>query len=87
MKFTIQDLTPRARHEGVAMFGLGPTELVIILIIALVIFGPSRLPKVAESLGESVRNFRKVKDSTGNIQKDVRNSIEDAVLGPSEPKK
>jgi len=68
------------------MFGLGPTELVIILIIALIIFGPSRLPKVAQSLGESVRNFREVKDSTTNIQKDVRKSIEDAVLGPSEPK-
>jgi hypothetical protein len=34
-----------------------------------------------------VRNFRQVKDSTGNIQKDVRKSIEDAVLGPSKPKK
>lgn len=77
----------QSRDAGVAMFGLGPTELVIILIIALVIFGPSRLPKVAESLGETVRNFRQVKDSTSDIKKGVQKSLEDVVLGPSETKK
>lgn len=39
--------------------GLGPTELVIILVILLLIFGGSRLPQLAKGLGESVRNFKR----------------------------
>jgi sec-independent protein translocase protein TatA len=39
--------------------GLGPTELIIILVILLLIFGGSRLPSLAKGLGESVRNFKK----------------------------
>lgn len=38
--------------------GLGPTELVIILVILLVLFGGSRLPSLAKGLGESIRNFK-----------------------------
>ncbi|MCL5023765.1 MAG: twin-arginine translocase TatA/TatE family subunit [Nitrospirae bacterium] len=41
------------------MFGLGIPELVIVLVIALVVFGPSRLPSVGKSLGEAIRGFRK----------------------------
>jgi sec-independent protein translocase protein TatA len=39
--------------------GLGPTELFIILVIVMLIFGASRLPKLARSLGESSREFKK----------------------------
>jgi sec-independent protein translocase protein TatA len=38
---------------------IGAPELIIILIIALVVFGPGKLPDVAQSLGKSVREFRK----------------------------
>ncbi len=38
---------------------IGTNELVIILIIVLLIFGPRRLPDFAESLGKSIRKFRK----------------------------
>ena len=41
------------------MGGLGPTELIIILVIVMLIFGASRLPKLARSLGESSREFKK----------------------------
>ncbi len=40
------------------MFGLQPIHLILILIIALVIFGPSRLPDLGRSLGESINEFR-----------------------------
>jgi TatA/E family protein of Tat protein translocase len=40
-------------------FNIGPGELIIILIIALVVLGPGKLPDVAASLGKSVREFRK----------------------------
>ncbi|HEY5532295.1 MAG TPA: twin-arginine translocase TatA/TatE family subunit [Candidatus Anoxymicrobiaceae bacterium] len=69
------------------MFGLGPTEMVVILVIALLIFGPTRLPKVAQSLGESVRNFRDSKDQVDEVKKGVQKHLEDMVLGPSETKK
>jgi sec-independent protein translocase protein TatA len=40
------------------MFGLGITELLVILVIVVVIFGPSRLPKVGQALGSSIRGFK-----------------------------
>ena len=41
------------------MFGLGYQELLIILVIVLVLFGASRLPDLARSLGTSVKEFKK----------------------------
>ncbi|MFO7264948.1 MAG: twin-arginine translocase TatA/TatE family subunit [Limnochordales bacterium] len=41
------------------MFGIGAMELVVILILALIIFGPSKLPEVGRAIGRSVREFRK----------------------------
>lgn len=40
------------------MFGFGPTELLIILVIVIVIFGASRLPQIGEGLGKGIKNFR-----------------------------
>ncbi len=39
--------------------GLGTTELIIILVIVLVIFGAGRLPEVGGALGKGIRNFRR----------------------------
>ncbi len=39
--------------------GIGASELVVILVIALLIFGPSRLAEIGSSLGKAVRDFRK----------------------------
>ena len=41
------------------MFGLGYQELLIILVIVLILFGASRLPELARSLGSSVKEFKK----------------------------
>ena len=41
------------------MFGLGFQELLIILIIALVIFGPGKLPQIGSGLGKAIRDFKK----------------------------
>jgi len=40
-------------------FNLGPGELIIILVIALLILGPGKLPDVGSALGKSIREFRK----------------------------
>ncbi|HEX3010441.1 MAG TPA: twin-arginine translocase TatA/TatE family subunit [Syntrophomonadaceae bacterium] len=49
------------------MFGLignfGPWELVLILVIVLVIFGPGKLPQVGQSLGKALQNFKKAKEN------------------------
>jgi TatA/E family protein of Tat protein translocase len=61
----------RSRHEverQAMPFNIGPGELIIVLIIALIVVGPGRLPDVGSALGKSIREFRKaatdVKDST-----------------------
>lgn len=41
------------------MFGLGTTELVVILIIALIIFGAGKLSSIGTGLGEAIKNFKK----------------------------
>ena len=41
------------------MFGLKMSELVIILVIALVLFGGAKLPQLGSSLGQAIRNFKK----------------------------
>jgi len=51
------------------MFGIGSTELIIILIVALIVIGPAKLPEMAKSLGKALGEFRRV--ST-----DVKRTIE-----------
>ena len=41
------------------MFGLGVQELLIILVIALVLFGPGKLPQIGSGLGKAIRDFKK----------------------------
>jgi sec-independent protein translocase protein TatA len=41
------------------MFGLGVTELIIILVIVVVLFGASRLPEIGRGVGEAIKNFKK----------------------------
>ena len=51
------------------MFGLGTTELIIILILVLVIFGAGKLPQVGGALGKGLRNF---KDGVKDIDEDEK---------------
>ena len=50
-------------------FNIGPGELIIVLIIALIVVGPGKLPDVGAALGKSIREFRRasadIKESTG----------------------
>ena len=48
-------------------FNIGPMELVVVLVIALVVLGPKKLPEVGKSLGKGMREF---KDSLSNISAD-----------------
>lgn len=54
---------------GIIMFGgrLGIVELILILVVALVIFGPAKLPEIGKAVGKSLKEFKK---ETGNIMGD-----------------
>lgn len=40
--------------------GIGPMELIIVLVIALIVFGPKRLPDLGRSLGSGMREFKEL---------------------------
>lgn len=42
------------------MFGIGSTELLVILVVALIVLGPKNLPKMAQTLGKAMGQFQKV---------------------------
>lgn len=54
------------------MPNIGPLEIVIILIIALVIFGPKRLPELGRSMGRGIREFKNSVTSDSKDDDDVR---------------
>jgi TatA/E family protein of Tat protein translocase len=54
------------------MFGLGWQELLIILIIALIIFGPRKLPEIGKSIGQAINGFREsTKKATTEAKKEI----------------
>jgi sec-independent protein translocase protein TatB len=53
------------------MFGLGFGEIVVILVLALLLFGPKKLPEVAKQLGKGLRDFQKATDDLkGQFEKE-----------------
>jgi len=44
------------------VFGLGGSELLIVFVIILLVFGPSQIPKMARGLGQAMREFRKAQN-------------------------
>ena len=61
---------------------LGPTELIIILVIVLLLFGSTRLPKLAKSLGEASREFKK---GTNDREEEEAKATQSAPTGPTTP--
>jgi Tat protein translocase TatB subunit len=49
------------------MLNIGPPELILIFVIALVIVGPQRLPELARTVGKGLREFRKMQDEVKDL--------------------
>lgn len=49
--------------------GIGPMELIVVLVIALVVFGPKRLPDLGRSLGGGMREFKN--SITGGVDREA----------------
>ncbi len=59
-------------------FGLGTSELVIILVIALLVFGAKRLPEIGSSVGKGIRDFKR-------SLREVEHTIESGDQAPPKP--
>jgi len=55
--------------------GIGPAELIFILVIALIVFGPKRLPEIGRTLGKTMREFRSVSEE---LTSQLREELETA---------
>ena len=73
------------------MFGnIGPTELILIFVIALLVFGPKKLPEIGRSVGKALREFKKTSEEIKSrieeeidaseikdIRKDIQSGVDD----------
>jgi sec-independent protein translocase protein TatB len=58
------------------MFGIGMPELVVIMVVALIVLGPKRLPDVARALGKALAEFRRVTEDVNREFEQARSMIE-----------
>ena len=58
---------------------LGTTELMVVLLVALIIFGPRKLPQLGRSLGQAISQFRRASD-------DFKRTWESEAMGSNEPR-
>lgn len=66
-------------------FNIGAPELIVILVIALLIIGPGKLPDVGSALGKSIREFRKASTDVQDATKIDTSPIPPAAPPPAQP--
>jgi len=73
------------------MFGIGLPELIVIMVVALLVVGPSKLPDLARSLGKTFQEFKRmaddVKETLEEETTDIKTSSEQQVENKEEPEK
>ncbi|NCQ17004.1 MAG: twin-arginine translocase TatA/TatE family subunit [Ignavibacteria bacterium CG_4_8_14_3_um_filter_37_9] len=57
------------------MFGnIGATEIIVIAVVALLLFGPKKLPEMLQSVGKGIKEFKK---SLNEVEEEIKNSVDD----------
>jgi Tat protein translocase TatB subunit len=64
------------------VFGIGMTELLVVLVVALLVLGPRRLPEIARSLGRGMAEFRR---ASNDLRASLSASLDDERAPRSEP--
>jgi sec-independent protein translocase protein TatA len=54
------------------MFNFSVPELILVLVIALVVFGPAKLPEIGKAVGKSIREFR---SATTDVKEEVNKTV------------
>lgn len=63
--------------------GAGPSEIIVILILAFIIFGPKRLPEIARAMGKAMGEFKRYSQSFQTaVQKDFIDPINNDLIEP-----
>lgn len=62
------------------MPNIGPGELIVILLVALLVFGPRKLPELGKSLGAGLREFRR---STAGLKEELESGFKEAPAAPA----
>ena len=58
------------------MFGLGTTELIVILVIIMVLFGAGKLPEIGSGLGKAIKNFKTASNEDADAPKEGKEKLE-----------
>lgn len=70
------------------MFGIGWTEILLILVVALLVLGPSKLPDIAKGLGKGLRDFKRALNSLDDDEPERKNKLSepshDSKKGPDQ---
>jgi len=56
------------------LFNIGPAEVIVILVIALIVFGPKRLPEIGRTVGKSLQEFRR---ASQDLRAEFQGSLDD----------
>jgi sec-independent protein translocase protein TatA len=66
-------------------FGIGATEIVLLLLVALLVFGPKRLPEMGRSLGRGMREFKDSISGKDSDEEQRKPELTESTTGENEP--
>jgi sec-independent protein translocase protein TatA len=77
-----RDSSEKAGGTGMNVFGIGLPEMVLILVVALLVFGPKKLPEIGRSVGKALRSFQ---DASKDFEAEFKREAEQIEKTVSEP--